>query len=129
MSRAVKKATLSYGSGTWDIESVPVGVPEERETYDVSALNDTVKKFAVSEAAEKGEFDIEVLKVGAIATNGTAQAVSVTITDEDGTSATISFGDCYLVKVEPGSASTGDRKATQKLTFRPKGGSVTPSAT
>ena len=122
MSRAVKKATMSYNNASYDIESIPVGVPSEREKIDISALNEIVKKFAVSDAEEKGEIEVEVLKIGAISTTNTASALSIVITDEDNTSITLSFGNCYLIKVDPGSASTGDRKATQKLTFCPVGG-------
>lgn len=124
MARAIKTATLTYGSSSYDIESIPVGVPEERETFDITAFGDTIKKFFCSNCKELGEFDIEVLKVGTIATSDTASALSISVTDEDGSSVSLSFGDCYLVAVKPGSASTSDRKATQTLTFRPKGGTV-----
>lgn len=125
MSRAVKTASVTFGSATFltDLESVPVGVPTERETYDISAFGDTVKKFAASQAVEKGEFDIEVLHIGEITDDGSAKALTVSITPTDSANViSISFGNCFLVKVEPGTASTGDKKATQKLTFRPEGG-------
>lgn len=132
MSRAVKTATVTFGSATFftDLESVPVGVPKERETYDISALGDTVKKFAASNAVENGEFDIEVLHIGDITDDGSAKALTVSITPTDSTTAiSINFGNCFLVKVDPGSASTGDKKATQKLTFRPEGGTTAQSGT
>ena len=127
MSRAVKSATVSFGSATYlaDLESVPVGVPRERETFDISALGDSVKKFAASSAVEKGEFEIEVIHIGDIDDDGTAKALTVSITPTDSSTAiSLSFGNCFLTKVDPGSASTGDKKATQKLTFRPEGGST-----
>lgn len=131
MARAIKNATVTFGSATYlaDLESVPCGVPAERETYDISAMGDTIKKFLCSTANELGEFDIEVLHVGKIDTSDTATQLTISATPETGSAISIDFGKCFLVKVDPGAVSTGDKKATQKLTFRPEGGTPAQSGT
>ena len=123
---AVKSATLSFNSNSYDMASGPAAKGETQEAVEVTALSDGVKQFIPGALTEVDEFTVTLYQKGSgdIAV-GTAGALTLTVTLENGVAdatATVSYNKCIVTKVAPPSIdASGDRKATYDVTFRPDG--------
>ena len=123
---AVKSATLSFNSNSYDMASGPAMVAQTQEAVEVTALSDSIKQFIPGALKESDEFTVTLYQKGSgdIAV-GTAGALTITVTLENGVAdatATVSYNKCIVTKVAPPSIdASGDRKATYDVTFRPDG--------
>lgn len=123
---AVKSATLTFASNTYDMASGPAATAETQEAVEVTALSDGVKQFITGALKEVDEFTVTLFQKGSgnIAVNSTG-ALTISVTLENGVAdatATVSYNKCIVTKVAPPSIdASGDRKATYDVTFRPDG--------
>ena len=127
----VKSATLTFGSNTYDVASMPAMKGETKDAIDVTALSDTVKQFIAGALKETDEFTATLYQKGAndLTVDTAAAALSIAVTLENGVdsdvTATVSYNRCIITKVSPPSIdASGDRKATYDVTFRPDGTSA-----
>ena len=124
---AVKSATLSFGSTTYDMAAAPCGKSETKDAVEVTALSDQVKQFITGALKETDEFTITLYQKSSDLTVDTAPAsLSMTVVLEDGGSTdqtvTVSINKAIITKVAyPNQDASGDRKATYDVTFRPDG--------
>lgn len=124
----VKTATLTFGSNTYDIASMPIDEGFTRDAIDVTALADTIKQYIQGAVVELDEFTVTVYKkaTGNIDKSTAPGALTISVTLENGVdddaTATVSFNRCLVVKVSPPSIdASSDRKAVYDVTFRPDG--------
>ena len=124
---AVKAATLTYGSDTFDMASGPAAVGETCEAVDVTALSDSVKQFITGALKETDEFTVTLYDKGAnnITVDAAPAALTISVTLENGVAdatASVAYAKCIVTKVSaPSIDASGDRKATYDVTFRPDG--------
>lgn len=123
---AVKSATLSFNSGSYDMASGPAAKGETQEAVEVTALSDSIRQYIPGAVTEVDEFTVTVFQKGSgDITVGTAGALTISVTLENGVTdatATVSYNKCIVTKVAPPSIdASGDRKATYDVTFRPDG--------
>ena len=124
----VKTATLTFGSNTYDVASMPTDEGFTRDAIDVTALADTFKQFIQGAVVELDEFTVTLYKkaTGNIDKSTAPGALSISVTLENGVdsdaTATVSFNRCLVTKVSPPSIdASSDRKAVYDVTFRPDG--------
>lgn len=126
---AVKTATLTFGSATFDMETGPVMKAETREAVEVTALSDTVKQFITGALKEVDEFTIPVYMKGTgdLTVDTAAATLTIAATLDDGVvaspvSVSISWNKAIITKVAPSQIqASSDRKALYDVTFRPDG--------
>ena len=124
---AVKSATLTFGSSTYDMDVSPVMKGETKEAVEVTALTDSVKQFIPGALKEEDELTITLYQKGTgdITPDATPAALSIAVVLENGTtdvSATVSYNKAIVTKVAPPQIdASSDRKATYDVTFRPDG--------
>ena len=129
---AVKSATLTFGSATYEMASGPVMAGETKEAVDVTALSDSVKQFISGALKEVDEFTVTLYQKGTgdLTVDATPAALSIAVVLENGTgtdaTATVSYAKAIVTKVSPPSIdASSDRKATYDVTFRPDGSTAT----
>ena len=127
---AVKSATLSFGSTSFEMASGPAMKAQTKEAVDVTALTDSVKQFIPGALTEDDEFTVTVYQKGSgdITVGDTPAALTIAVTLENGSgtdaTATVSYAKAIVTKVAPSSIdASGNRKATYDVTFRPDGSS------
>jgi len=126
---AVKTATLTFGSATFDMETGPVMKAETREAVEVTALSDTVKQFITGALKEVDEFTIPVYMKGTgdLTVDTDAATLTIAATLDDGVvaspvSVSVSWNKAIITKVAPSQIqASSDRKALYDVTFRPDG--------
>jgi hypothetical protein len=125
---AVKSATLTFGSTTYDMASGPAMKAETKDAVETTALSDQVKQFITGALKEVDEFTVSLYQKGSgdltTATATGALTIAVTLENGSGTdaTATVSYARALITKVSPPSIdASGDRKATYDVTFRPDG--------
>lgn len=124
---AVKSATLTFNSTTYDMASGPAMAAETKEAVEVTALSDTVKQFITGALKEVDEFTVTLYDKGAnnLTVDTAPAALSISVTLENGVAdatATVSYAKAIVTKVAPPSIdASSDRKATYDVTFRPDG--------
>lgn len=124
---AVKTATLTFNSVTYDMATGPAMKSETKEAVEVTALSDGIKQFIPGALKETDEFTVTLYDKGAsnITVDSTAAALSIAVTLENGVAdatETVSYAKCIVTKVTaPSIDASGDRKATYDVTFRPDG--------
>lgn len=127
---AVKSATLTFNSVSYDIASAPVGKSETKDAVEVTALSDTVKRFISGALKETDEFTVTLYQQGTdLTVDATPAALSMSVTLENGidsdVTASVSYARCIVTKVAYSNQdASGDRKATVDVTFRPDGSSA-----
>lgn len=129
---AVKTATLSFNSTTYEMASGPVMAGETKEAVDVTGLADSVKQFIAGAVKEVDEFTVTLFQKGSgdITADASPAALTISVTLENGSgtdaTASVSYARAIVTKVSPPSIdASGDRKATYDVTFRPDGSSST----
>lgn len=124
---AVKTATLTFNSVTYDMASGPAMKSETKDAVDVTALSDSVKQFITGALKETDEFTVTLYDKGAnnITVDATPAALTIAVTLENGVAdatASVAYAKCIVTKVSaPSIDASGDRKATYDVTFRPDG--------
>lgn len=133
---AVKSATLTFGSTSYEMAASPVMAGETKEAVDVTALTDGVKQFISGAVKEVDEFTVTLYQKGTgdLTVDATPASLSIAVVLENGTgtdaTATVSYAKAIVTKVSPPSIdASGDRKATYDVTFRPDGSTGTGSST
>lgn len=130
---AVKSATLTFGSASYEVASMPVGKCASREAVEVTALGDEVKRYIPGALLDYDEFQVSLYMKpsGNIEPNSAPAALSISVSLENGggsQSASVSFPTCLVTKVSyPSIEATGDRKAIYEVTFKPDGSSGSAS--
>ena len=124
---AVKSATLTFNSVTYDMASGPAMAAETKEAVEVTALSDSVKQFITGALKEVDEFTVTLYDKGAnnLTVDTAPAALSISVTLENGVAdatATVSYAKAIVTKVAPPTIdASSDRKATYDVTFRPDG--------
>ena len=124
---AVKSATLTFNSVTYDMASGPAMAAETKEAVEVTALSDSVKQFITGALKEVDEFTVTLYDKGAnnLTVDTAPAALSISVTLENGVAdatATVSYAKAIVTKVAPPTIDArSDRKATYDVTFRPDG--------
>lgn len=129
---AVKSATLTYGSATFDMASGPAAVGETCEAVDVTALSDSIKQYIKGALTDKTSFTCTIYQKGSgdltTATETGQLTIAVTLENGSGTdvTASVSYARALITQVSPPSIdASGDRKATYDVTFQPDGSAGT----
>ena len=129
---AVKSATLTFGSTTFEMASGPAMKAQTKEAVDVTALTDSIKQFIPGALTEDDEFTVTLYQKGSgdITVGDAPAALTISVTLENGSgtdaTATVSYAKAIVTKVAPPSIdASGDRKAVYDVTFRPDGSSST----
>lgn len=129
---AVKSATLTFGSTTYEMASGPAMKGQTKEAVEVTALTDGVKQFIPGALVEDDEVTVTLYQKGSgdITVGDTPAALTISVTLENGSgtdaTATVSYAKAIVTKVAPPSIdASGDRKAVYDVTFRPDGSSST----
>lgn len=129
---AVKSATLTFGTASYEMAASPVIAGETKEAVEVTALSDSVKQFISGALKEMDEFTVTLYQKGTgdLTVDATPAALSITVVLENGTgtdaNATVSYAKAIVTKVSPPSIdASSDRKATYDVTFRPDGSAAT----
>lgn len=124
---AVKSATLSFGSTTYDMASGVTGKSTTKDAVEVTALSDQVKQFIAGALSEEDEFTVTLYQGSSdLTVNATPAALTISVTltngkDTDKTT-TVSYVGAIVTKVAyPSIDASGDRKGTYDVTFRPTG--------
>ena len=124
---AVKSATLTFNSVTYDMATGPAMKAETKDAVDVTALSDSIKQFIPGALKETDEFTVTLYQKGAndITVDATPAALTISVTLENGiadATASVAYAKCIVTKVAPASLdASGDRKGTYDVTFRPDG--------
>lgn len=124
---AVKSATLTFGSTTYDMASGPAMAAETREAVDTTALSDEISQYIKGAVKTQDEFTVSLYQKGSgdITVDVAPAALSIAVTLENGgtdVTATASYNKAIVTKVSPPSLeASGDRKAVYDVTFRPDG--------
>ena len=129
---AVKSATLTFGSTSFEMATGPAMKAQTKEAVEVTALTDSVKQFIPGALTEDDEFTVTLYQKGSgdITVGDTPAALTISVTLENGSgtdaTATVSYAKAIVTKVAPSSIdASGDRKAVYDVTFRPDGSSST----
>ena len=125
---AVKSATLTFGSTSFEMATGPAMKAQTKEAVEVTALTDSVKQFIPGALTEDDEFTVTLYQKGSgdITVGDTPAALTISVTLENGSgtdaTATVSYAKAIVTKVAPASIdASGDRKAVYDVTFRPDG--------
>jgi hypothetical protein len=124
---AVKSATLTFGSTTYDMASGPAMKAETKDAVETTALSDQVKQFITGALKEVDEFTVSLYQKGTgdITVDDTPAALTIAVTLENGgtdVTASVAYAKAIVTKVAPPSLdASGDRKAVYDVTFRPDG--------
>ena len=127
---AIKAATLTFGSTTYDMASGPVMKSQTKDAVEVTALSDSQKQWIPGALLEDDEVQCTIYDKGAnnITVDDTPAALTISVTLENGVAdatATVSYAKAIVVKcTAPSQDASGDRKATYDVTFRPDGSSA-----
>jgi hypothetical protein len=126
---AVKSATLTFGSKTYEMANGPAMKSETRDAVEITSLEDTVKNFIPGALKEINEFSVTLFQKGlgedlSVDNNPAVLTIEVCLSngvDED-KDASYEFGTVIITAVSaPEVDAAGDRKATYTVTFRPTG--------
>lgn len=124
---AVKSATLTFGSTTYDMASGPAMKAETKEAVETTALSDQVKQFITGALKEVDEFTVTLYQKGTgdITVDDAPASLTIAVTLENGgtdVTTSVSYNKVIVTKVAPPSLdASSDRKAVYDVTFRPDG--------
>ena len=120
----IQTATLSFGSDSYKVKSIPSGIPETCEPPNVTVLTDIEQRFDSAAVTEDGE--IQAVVAGSHpalnAVGSLTIALTVSVAGATATSSDVSVGNCIVTGVEPSNIEAGgDRVLTWTVTFKPNG--------
>ena len=112
----IASATLTFGSDTYKMKSLPAGKPVSCDAIDVTTCSDAKKQFAPGALKVNGEISTTVAGSVKPAINAKA-ALSIALAGE-----TVDCGDAVVKSVKAADIETGgNRVATWEVVFQPCG--------
>ena len=134
---ALKNATLTFGTATFDTATIIVLPPQTREAMDVTANSDDVHQYIKGALKDNDEITLTIYQKssGNITVDDAPAALAVAGTLEDGVTTpdptiNLNIPRAIVTKVSPPYIeATGDRKAVYDVTFRPDGSTAAAQTT
>ena len=134
---ALKNATLTFGTATFDTATIIVLPPQTREAVDVTANSDDVHQYIKGALKDNDEITLTIYQKpsGNITVDDAPAALAVAGTLEDGVTTpdptiNLNIPRAIVTKVSPPYIeATGDRKAVYDVTFRPDGSTAAAQTT
>lgn len=134
---ALKNATLTFGTVTYDTSTIIVIPPQTREAVDVTANSDDVHQYIKGALKNNDEITLTIYQKssGNITVDDAPAALAVAGTLEDGVTTpdpTVSLNilRAIVTKVSPPYIeATGDRKLVYDVTFQPDGSAAAAQTT
>ncbi len=126
---ALKNATLTFGTATFDTATIIVLPPQTREAVDVTANSDDMHQYIKGALKDNDEITLTIYQKssGNITVDDAPAALAIAGTLEDGVTTpdptvNLNIPRAIVTKVSPPYIeATGDRKAVYDATFRPDG--------
>lgn len=134
---ALKNATLTFGTVTYDTSTIIVLPPQTREAVDVTANSDDVHQYIKGALKNNDEITLTIYQKssGNITVDDAPAALAVAGTIEDGVTTpdptvSLSIPRAIVTKVSPPYIeATGDRKLVYDATFQPDGSAAAAQTT
>ena len=134
---ALKNATLTFGTATFDTATIIVLPPQTREAVDVTANSDDVHQYIKGALKDNDEITLTIYQKssGNITVDDAPAALAVAGTLEDGVTTpdptiNLNIPRAIVTKVSPPYIeATCDRKAVYDVTFRPDGSTAAAQTT
>ena len=134
---ALKNATLTFGTATFDTATIIVLPPQTREAVDVTANSDDVHQYIKGALKNNDEITLTIYQKssGNITVDNAPAALAVAGTLEDGVTTpdptiNLNIPRALVTKVSPPYIeATGDRKVVYDVTFRPDGSTAAAQTT
>lgn len=134
---ALKNATLTFGSATFDTSTIIVLPPQTREAVDVTANSDDVHQYIKGALKNNDEITLTLYQKasGNITVDDAPAALAVAGTIEDGVTTpdptvALNIPRAIVTKVSPPYIeATGDRKLVYDVTFQPDGSAAAAQTT
>lgn len=134
---ALKNATLTFGSATYDTSTIIVLPPQTREAVDVTANSDDVHQYIKGALKNNDEITLTIYQKssGNITVDDAPAALAVAGTIEDGVTTpdptvSLNIPRAIVTKVSPPYIeATGDRKLVYDVTFQPDGSAAAAQTT
>ena len=134
---ALKNATLTFGTVTYDTSTIIVLPPQTREAVDVTANSDDVHQYIKGALKNNDEITLTIYQKssGNITVDDAPAALAVAGTIEDGVTTpdptvSLSIPRAIVTKVsQPYIEATGDRKLVYDATFQPDGSAAAAQTT
>ena len=134
---ALKNATLTFGSATYDTSTIIVLPPQTREAVDVTANSDDVHQYIKGALKNNDEITLTIYQKssGNITVDDAPAALAVAGTIEDGVTTpdptvSLNIPRAIVTKVSPPYIeATGDRKLVYDVTFQPDGSAAATQTT
>ena len=134
---ALKNATLTFGTATFDTATIIVLPPQTREAVDVTANSDDVHQYIKGALKDNDEITLTIYQKssGNITVDDAPAALAVAGTLEDGVTTpdptiNLNIPRAIVTKVSPPYLeATSDRKAVYDVTFRPDGSTAAAQTT
>ena len=134
---ALKNATLTFGTTTYDTSTIIVLPPQTREAVDVTANSDDVHQYIKGALKNNDEITLTIYQKssGNITVDAAPAALAVSGNIEDGVTTpdptvSLSIHRAIVTKVSPPYIeATGDRKMVYDVTFQPDGSAAAAQTT
>lgn len=134
---ALKNATLTFGSVTYDTSTIVVLPPQTREAVDVTANSDDVHQYIKGALKNNDEITLTIYQKssGNITVDDAPAALAVAGTLEDGVTTpdptvSLNIPRAIVTKVSPPYIeATGNRKLVYDVTFQPDGSAAAAQTT
>jgi hypothetical protein len=134
---ALKNATLTFGTTTYDTSTIIVLPPQTREAVDVTANSDDVHQYIKGALKNNDEITLTIYQKssGNITVDDAPAALAVAGTLEDGVTTpdptvSLNIPRAIVTKVSPPYIeATGDRKLVYDVTFQPDGSAAAAQTT
>lgn len=134
---ALKNATLTFGTATYDTSTIIVLPPQTREAVDVTANSDDVHQYIKGALKDNDEITLTIYQKssGNITVDDAPAALAVAGTLEDGVTTpdptvNLNIPRAIVTKVSPPYIeAAGDRKLVYDATFRPDGSAAAAQTT
>lgn len=134
---ALKNATLTFGTATYDTSTIIVLPPQTREAVDVTANSDDVHQYIKGALKNNDEITLTIYQKssGNITVDDAPAALAVAGNIEDGVTTpdptvSLNIPRAIVTKVSPPYIeATGDRKLVYDVTFQPDGSAAAAQTT
>lgn len=134
---ALKNATLTFGTTTYDTSTIIVLPPQTREAVDVTANSDDVHQYIKGALKNNDEITLTIYQKssGNITVDDAPAALAVSGKIEDGVTTpdptvSLNIPRAIVTKVSPPYIdATGDRKLVYDVTFQPDGSAAAAQTT
>ena len=134
---ALKNATLTFGSVTYDTSTIIVLPPQTREAVDVTANSEDTRQYIKGALKNNDEFTLTIYQKssGNITVDAAPAELAVAGNIEDGVTTpdpavSLNIPRAIVTKVSPPYIeATGDRKMVYDVTFQPDGSAAAAQTT